>query len=96
MKDFGAFCLTELGHGSNIKEMETTAIYDPETKEFILNSPTDTSMKYWIGSLGKTANMAIIFAQLITKDVGYGVHAFVVNIRDHKTHLPHPGIKVGE
>lgn len=40
---------TELGHGTFIRGLETTATYDPETKEFILNSPTLTSYKWWPG-----------------------------------------------
>lgn len=95
-KEFGAFCLTELGHGSNVRAMETTATYDTETKEFVLNSPTETSLKFWIGSLGKTACMAVVLARLYTKGVDYGVHAFVVNIRDKATHLPHAGLEIGE
>lgn len=39
----------ELGHGSNTKYIETTAIYDRKTEEFIINSPTVTSQKCWIG-----------------------------------------------
>ena len=95
-KVFGSFWLTEVGHGSNIQDMETTATYDSENKEFVINSPTETSHKFWIGSLGKTAWMATVFARLITKGKDYGVHAFVVNIRDRKTHLPHPRILIGE
>lgn len=40
---------TELGHGTFIRGLETTATYDPETKEFVLNSPTLTSYKWWPG-----------------------------------------------
>ena len=36
--------------GSNIRGLETTATYDPATEEFIINSPTLTSMKYWPGA----------------------------------------------
>lgn len=57
LKDFGAFGMTELGHGSNVQSVETTAHYDNASKCFILNSPTDTSIKFWIGNLGKTCNM---------------------------------------
>lgn len=40
---------TELGHGTFIRGLETTATYDHETGEFILNSPTLTSYKWWPG-----------------------------------------------
>lgn len=36
--------------GTFIRGLETTATYDPRTREFILNSPTITSMKYWPGN----------------------------------------------
>ena len=44
----GCFGLTELGYGNNAVEMETTAEYDGSTDEFIVNSPTVLSQKYWI------------------------------------------------
>ena len=39
LNDIGCFGLTELGYGNNAVEMETTATYDNETKEFIVNTP---------------------------------------------------------
>lgn len=35
--------------GTFLRGLETTATYDPQTKEFILNSPTISSIKYWPG-----------------------------------------------
>ena len=40
---------TELGHGTFIRGLETTATYDPETEEFVLHSPTLSSYKWWAG-----------------------------------------------
>ncbi|KAM3958972.1 acyl-coenzyme A oxidase 1 [Aphomia sociella] len=92
----GAYAQTELGHGTFIRGLETTATYDPKTEEFVMHSPTLSSYKWWAGGLGKTANHCIVVAQLYTKGVCYGVHNFIVQIRDLETHMPLPGIKVGE
>ncbi|XP_049873339.1 probable peroxisomal acyl-coenzyme A oxidase 1 [Pectinophora gossypiella] len=92
----GTFAQTELGHGTFIRGLETTATYDPETKEFVLHSPTLTSYKWWPGGLGHTANYSVIMAQLYIKGKCYGVHAFIVQVRDEETHMPLPGIKVGD
>lgn len=37
--------LTELGYGNNAVEMETTAIYDKATQEFIINTPSTLAQK---------------------------------------------------
>ncbi|KAK5639615.1 hypothetical protein RI129_012107 [Pyrocoelia pectoralis] len=92
----GTYAQTELGHGTFIRGLETTATYDPETEEFIINSPMLTSYKWWPGGLGHTANYAIVVAQLNTLGKCYGIHPFVVQLRDEETHLPLPGIKIGE
>mmetsp|Transcript_8160 Transcript_8160/g.7750 ORF Transcript_8160/g.7750 Transcript_8160/m.7750 type:complete len:299 (-) Transcript_8160:764-1660(-) len=96
LRTMGCFGLTEIGHGSNVRGIETTAEYDPETEEFIINSPTDTSAKFWIGNLAKTAHNAVIFAQLVTHEENKGVHAFVFEVRDRSNHLPHPRIEIGD
>ena len=40
--------------------------------------------------------MSVIWAQLYIGDVCYGVHAFVVPIRDKKTHKVLPGVIIGD
>uniref|UniRef100_A0A8C7VDF8 Acyl-coenzyme A oxidase n=1 Tax=Oncorhynchus mykiss TaxID=8022 RepID=A0A8C7VDF8_ONCMY len=74
----GTYAQTEMGHGTHLRGLETTATYDPATQEFVLNSPTITSIKWWPGGLGKTSNHAIVLAQLHTQGKCHGtVHTAV-------------------
>jgi len=45
MQIIGCYAQTELGHGSNVQGLETTATFDPKTDEFVIHSPTLTSSK---------------------------------------------------
>ncbi|KPJ19117.1 Peroxisomal acyl-coenzyme A oxidase 3 [Papilio machaon] len=92
----GCFALTEVSHGSNAKGMRTTATYCPEKKQFIMHTPDFEAAKFWVGSLGKCATHAIVYAMLISKGKNHGLHSFVVPIRDPKTLKPYPGVTVGD
>ncbi len=78
LRIIGCYAQTELGHGSNVAKLETTATFDQQTDEFIIHSPTVTSTKYWPGSLGVASNHALVFARTIVGDNDYGIMAFVV------------------
>ena len=92
----GCYAQTELGHGSNVRGLETTATWNAEDKTFTIHSPHITASKWWIGSLGRTANYAVVVAQLIINGKSFGPHPFVVQIRDLKTHQPLDNIHVGD
>ncbi|KAI4288567.1 MAG: hypothetical protein L6R35_002170 [Caloplaca aegaea] len=92
----GCYAQTELGHGSNVRGLETTATWNPDDKTFTLHSPTLTASKWWIGSLGRTANHAIVMAQLVIQGNSYGPHPFVVQVRDLKSHEPMENVHVGD
>ncbi|ELT88872.1 hypothetical protein CAPTEDRAFT_174217 [Capitella teleta] len=95
-KMLGTYAQTEIGHGTHVRGLETTATYDPETEEFVLDSPTLTSIKWWPGSLGKTTNHAIVMADLLSQGKSHGVHPFMVQTRSMETHQPLPGVTIGD
>lgn len=59
MQIIGCYAQTELGHGSNVQGLETTATFDPKTDEFVINSPTLTSSK-----VSKMSNESLPFSFL--------------------------------
>ncbi|KAK1236046.1 hypothetical protein PQX77_000725 [Marasmius sp. AFHP31] len=93
----GCYLQTELGHGTNVSALETTAIYIPETREFEICSPTMTSSKWWIGALGKTATHGVVQAKLVLPDgTDVGPHLFFVQLRSLDDHRLLPGIIAGD
>ncbi|GMR51611.1 hypothetical protein PMAYCL1PPCAC_21806 [Pristionchus mayeri] len=92
----GTYAQTEMGHGTNLKELETIATYDKQNEEFVLHTPTRSATKWWPGNLGKMANYAIVTAQLHIDGKSYGPHNFFVQLRSENDHRPMAGITVGD
>ncbi|WP_236630189.1 acyl-CoA dehydrogenase family protein [Corynebacterium atypicum] len=89
--------MTERGHGSNVRDLETTAHFEPDTGEFVIHSPAPSSEKVYLGNAGKHGRIAAIFAQLFTpeSEMSRGVHCFIVPIRDAEGNVL-PGVALSD
>jgi acyl-CoA oxidase len=93
----GCFAMTEVGGGSDVANLETTATYDPATDEIVVHSPTPGATKDYIGNAAKDGTLAAVFAQLVVGEGeearSHGVHCVLVPIRDEDGR-PLPGISL--
>ncbi|MET0133298.1 MAG: acyl-CoA dehydrogenase [Kibdelosporangium sp.] len=87
----GCFAMTESGHGSDVQHLRTTATYTDGS--FVIDTPDDSARKEYIGNAARDGRLAVVFAQLITGGREYGVHAFLVPIRDAEGR-PMPGVRI--
>jgi acyl-CoA oxidase len=81
LKELGCFAMSEVGHGSNVAQLETIARYEHATQELVISTPSESARKEWIGGAARDARFAVVFAQLEVKGVRHGVHAMIVRIR---------------
>ena len=94
MQMTGAYAQTELGHGSNVRGLQTTATYDAGTEEWILDTPTLAAMKWWPSNL-VMATHCVLYAQMIIDGVEQGVHVFMLQLRDENLEQL-SGVEVGD
>nr|XP_010957303.1 acyl-coenzyme A oxidase-like protein isoform X1 [Camelus bactrianus] len=86
----GMFAMTERGHGSNVRGIQTEATFDLSAQEFVINTPCENAEKMYIGN-ALHGNYAAVFAQLILNGRSQGPHCFIVPVRDENGSL-YPGV----
>lgn len=104
----GCFAMSETGHGSNVRELETVARYLPESDEIEVHTPHSLARKDWIGNAAAHGRTATVFARLLVPagETGgdeegeghdsvddHGVHAVLVPIRGEDGR-PRPGVEI--
>ncbi|KAI0633864.1 acyl-CoA dehydrogenase NM domain-like protein [Trametes polyzona] len=80
----GQYLMTEIGHGLDIANIETTATLQP-SGEFILHSPTPNSAKFMPPTIpaGEPC-VAVVYARLIVNGEDRGHRPFLVPLNDGK------------
>jgi acyl-CoA oxidase len=91
----GCFAMSEIGHGSNVSDLETVARYDHATREIVVSTPSESARKEWIGGAAHDARIATVFAQLEVGGERHGVHAVLVPLRGDDGQ-PLPGVRTGD
>jgi acyl-CoA oxidase len=89
----GCFAMTETAHGSNVRDLETTATWDAAAGEFVVDTPRPEARKDYIGNAALHGRLAVVFAQLHVAGDRHGVHALLVPIRD-EAGRPLPGVTI--
>ncbi|MGH3582293.1 MAG: hypothetical protein ACRDUB_11960, partial [Mycobacterium sp.] len=82
----GAHVLTELGHGSDINNIETVAEYATQTKTFVLWTPWPTGVKIIPTTpappVPGVSRFGIVFARLVSGGTDPGLYPFLVQLAD--------------
>ncbi|EJD50431.1 hypothetical protein AURDEDRAFT_99960 [Auricularia subglabra TFB-10046 SS5] len=79
---YGQICLTELGHGLDIINMETTATLRDDG-DFDLHTPSDAAAKYMPPTTPVDRPcISVVFARVLANDTDCGIKPFLVNIHD--------------
>jgi alkylation response protein AidB-like acyl-CoA dehydrogenase len=80
----GEFMLTELGHGLDARNIETTATLSADGTTFDLHTPSAAAAKSIPPTtpLGGVPKVAVVFAHIVVDGKKQGVRAFVVHLTD--------------
>ncbi|WP_335937148.1 acyl-CoA dehydrogenase family protein [Streptomyces sp. PTD5-9] len=94
LRRIGTFLCTEAGHGNSAGQLETTAVYDPAAREFVLHTPHPGARKFMPNtSPAGGPKTAVVAARLITDGEDRGVFLFLTPLGDENG-VPTPGVGI--
>jgi acyl-CoA oxidase len=94
MTEIYAFCCTEIGGGTNLREIETEVSYRTGDQHLMLRSPRSRSCKFWIGNALHAATVGVVLARLFVDGADQGHHWFRVPLRAQRNMPPLAGVTI--
>lgn len=90
----GTFLCTEADHGNSASQLETTAAYDPDSRTFLLHTPSPAAAKFMPNTSSTGGpKTAVVAARLLVGGRDEGVFLFLTTLHDG-TGQPMPGIEI--
>lgn len=85
LRTVGVFLATEHGYGNNVGRLETEAVYDLASREFVIHTPSPRARKFMPNTgLPGVPKLAVVMARLRVGNEDHGVFPFIVRIRDQQ------------
>ncbi|MGW7414682.1 acyl-CoA dehydrogenase family protein [Streptomyces sp. NPDC054863] len=88
----GGYLITEAGQANSHLATRTEAVFDPETREFVLDTPDDGAAKFCGVAAHGAPRTVVVLARLRVRGDDCGVFSFVVDLSDGRGPLPGVGI----
>ena len=91
-----AYARFELGHGSDLDLLGTSAVFDVKAQEFVINTNSEEEVKWIVEGGGVYATHCLMIANLYSLGKSYGPQVFFFQIRDLETFELFEGVDVGD
>lgn len=91
-ESLGVYALTEIGRSNSHMGPCLEAVFDADTRTFVLNTPNNAALKFANVGINNLNKLGVVFAELKVQDQRCGVFAFVLRLSDAQG--PCPGIEM--
>ncbi|WP_426178859.1 acyltransferase domain-containing protein [Pseudomonas sp. TWRC1-2] len=88
----GVYALTEIGRSNSHMGACVEAVFDADTRTFMLNTPNKAALKFANVGISNLDKLGVVFAQVIVQGQPCGVFAFMLPLSD--ANGPRPGVSM--